>query len=69
MTPHDTLQHRAQALHLHGLLARWSEFAGEPWVEQLILCEEQERLRRSLERRLQAARIGRFKSWCDFDWG
>jgi DNA replication protein DnaC len=42
--------------------------AGEPWVERLILWEEQERLRRSLERRLQAARIGRFKSLCDFDW-
>ncbi len=68
MTPNDTLRQRAQALHLHGLLAHWPELAGEPWVEQLILWEEQERLRRSLERRLQAARIGRFKSLCDFDW-
>jgi DNA replication protein DnaC len=68
MTPNDTLRQRAQALYLHGLLAHWPELAGEPWVEQLILWEEQERLRRSLERRLQAARIGRFKSLCDFDW-
>lgn len=68
MTPDDALRRRAQALHLHGLLANWSEIAAEPWVEPLILWEEQERLRRSLERRLQAARIGRFKSLCDFDW-
>jgi DNA replication protein DnaC len=68
MTPDDTLRQRAQALHLHGLLAHWPEIAGEPWIERLILWEEQERLRRSLERRLQAARIGRFKPLCDFDW-
>ena len=68
MTPDDTLRQRAQALHLHGLLAHWPEIAGEPWIEQFILWEEQERLRRSLERRLQAARIGRFKSLCDFEW-
>lgn len=64
----DTLRQRAQALHLHGLLQHWPEIAAESWVVQLILWEEQERLRRSLERRLQAARIGRFKSLCDFDW-
>jgi DNA replication protein DnaC len=68
MTPDDPLHQRAQTLHLHGLLAHWAEIAGEPWVEPLIRWEEQERLRRSLERRLQAARIGRFKSLCDFDW-
>jgi hypothetical protein len=30
--------------------------------------EEQERGRRSLERRLGAVHIGRFKPLCDFDW-
>jgi len=68
MLLNDTLRQRAQALHLHGLVAHWSEIADERWVESLILWEEQERLRRSLERRLQAARIGRFKPLCDFDW-
>jgi DNA replication protein DnaC len=68
MTPDDTWQQRVQALHLHGLLAHWPEIAGEPWIERLIHWEEQERLRRSLERRLQAARIGPFKPLCDFDW-
>src|SRR5207247_6847333 len=37
-------------------------------VQDLINWEEQERTRRSLERRLRAAHIGRFKPACDFDW-
>jgi DNA replication protein DnaC len=68
MTPDDPLRQRAQALHLHGLVAHWPEIVGAPWLEALIGWEEQERQRRSLERRLQAARIGRFKPLCDFDW-
>jgi hypothetical protein len=34
----------------------------------LLGWEEQERARRSLERRLRTAHIGRFKVLCDFDW-
>lgn len=64
----DPLLHRSQALHLHGLVAHWAEVAGQPWVEALIGWEAQERQRRSLERRLQAAHIGSFKPVCDFDW-
>ena len=64
----DPLYLRAHALHLHGLLAHWAEVAGQPWVEALILWEEQERQRRSLERRLAAAHLGRFKPASDFDW-
>lgn len=64
----DILRDRARALHLHGLLAHWSEVAKEPWVATLIDWEEQERARRSLERRLQDAHIGQFKPLCDFDW-
>src|SRR6204780_3653522 len=64
----DTLQPRAKALHLHGLLAHWSEAAVAGWPEVLIGWEEDERARRSLERRLQSAHIGRFKPLCDFDW-
>jgi len=69
----EGLYARAKALRLHGLLAHWSEALAEPalakgWVEQLLDWEEQERARRSLERRLQEAHIGRFKSICDFDW-
>lgn len=68
MTPNDPLRQRALALHLHGLVAHWPEIVGAPWLDALIGWEEEERQRRSLERRLQAARIGRFKPLCDFDW-
>lgn len=62
------LQQRAKALQLHGLLAHWSEIATRDWLAPLIEWEESERARRSLERRLHAARIGRFKALADFDW-
>ena len=62
------LQQRAKALQLHGLLAHWSEIATRDWLAPLIEWEECERARRSLERRLHAARIGRFKALADFDW-
>src|SRR5262249_15085017 len=64
----DTLQVRAKALQLNGLLTHWTQVATEGWVNSLIDWEEHERARRSLERRLRAARIGRFKPICDFDW-
>jgi DNA replication protein DnaC len=63
----DTLQARAKALQLNGLLAHWTQVDTEGWVNSLIDWEEQERARRSLERRLREARIGRFKPVCDFD--
>jgi hypothetical protein len=47
-------------------LAHWPETATADWVEMLLDWEEQERARRSLERRLSAAHIGRFKPLCDF---
>jgi DNA replication protein DnaC len=68
MSEPDRLRARARALHLHGLLMHWSEVATQPWLAPLIDWEEQERFRRSLERRLQEAQIGRFKPLCDFDW-
>jgi DNA replication protein DnaC len=68
MTNLDALYARAKALRLHGLLAHWTEAATAGWLEALLDWEEQERGRRSLERRLGAAHIGRFKPACDFDW-
>ena len=68
MTNLDVLQARAKALHLHGLLAHWPEALATGWVEPLLDWEDEERARRSLERRLRDAHIGRFKSVCDFDW-
>jgi DNA replication protein DnaC len=68
MSKPDALRARAAALHLHGLLAHWSEAGAADWLAPLLGWEEQERHRRSLERRLKDARIGRFKPLCDFDW-
>ena len=66
------LQGRARALHLMGLLAHWSSVQGDParlgWTNELLGWEESERARRSLERRLRSAHIGRFKPLADFDW-
>jgi DNA replication protein DnaC len=67
-TPQRELFARVQRLGFFGLLACWNEIASEPWVERLVGLEEQERRRRSLERRLRSARIGAFKSIADFDW-
>jgi DNA replication protein DnaC len=68
MSDTDRLRNRATALRLHGLLAQWDRVAGAPWLAALIDWEEQERIRRSLERRQQHAHLGRFKPLCDFDW-
>jgi DNA replication protein DnaC len=68
MTPSEALRQRAATLHLNGLLAHWDELADSPWVETLLGWEEAERSRRSLERRLASAHIGRFKPLADFDW-
>jgi hypothetical protein len=48
----EALHRRAKALNLHGLLAHWEEAAAAGWLATLIDWEEQERTRRSLERRL-----------------
>jgi DNA replication protein DnaC len=64
----DALQARAKALNMHGLLAHWSEAVAGGWAAPLIGWEEDERARRSLERRIHGAHIGRFKPLCDFEW-
>jgi DNA replication protein DnaC len=67
-TDPNALKSRVRRLGLHGLLAHWADVADQPWVAALCAYEEQERQRRSLERRLRYARIGAFKSMADFDW-
>ena len=66
--PSASLRERAHALGLYGLLTRFDEFEGEPWLEEVLSLEEAERGRRSLERRLQNARLGRFKPMSEFQW-
>lgn len=61
------LRERAFQLGLHGLLEQWDE-ADPVWVEWLVRIEEEERQKRSLERRIRAGKLGRFKPLADFDW-
>ena len=58
--PIEWLVERAHALGLHGLVLHWSEAPDGAWLEWLIEVEEQERRRRSLERRQKNARLGRY---------
>ena len=66
----ETLRQQVSMLKLHGLLAHWDELTDEAlaWVTQWIAWETRERQQRGLQRRLRAARIGRFKPLADFDW-
>jgi DNA replication protein DnaC len=65
---HADLRARLQRLGLFGLLACCNDIADKPWLAELLTIEEAERQRRSLDRRLRAARIGTFKAVADFDW-
>lgn len=62
------LKERARRLGLWGLLASWDSLSKEAWVRDYLGVEEDERRRRSLERRIRGARLGAFKSMADFDW-
>jgi len=64
----QSLQQRARTLGLYGLLAHWEEAQRLNDVEQLLTWEEQERAKRSLERRFSLARLGSAKPLADFDW-
>ena len=66
--PSQLLYRRAQKLGFYGLLNDWDALAGEPWLEALLNREEAGRHQRSLERRIQNSKIGRFKSMADFDY-
>lgn len=64
----NTLQQRARALGLCGLLAHWNEAEKLEGLERLLDWEEKERARRSLERRFKRAHLGANKALADFDW-
>jgi DNA replication protein DnaC len=61
---------RATAEGLDDLLARAikQKWAHRQLLEEMARQEISARAARNLERRLQAARIGRFKTMADFDW-
>jgi DNA replication protein DnaC len=59
---------RLRALGLFGLIARYDQLADKPWLTEVLAIEEQERQKRSLDRRMRNSRIGSFKPMVDFDW-
>lgn len=75
--PNDDLASQLKGLNLlvtaqglDDLLARASTQRWSPrqLLEQVARSETEDRARRSLERRLAQARLGRFKPLADFDW-
>jgi len=62
------LKDRAKELGLNAIVADWNRFQDQPWLREIIELEEQERDRRSLERRIREAKIGHFKPISEFDW-
>jgi len=68
---HTRLREQVADLKLHGLLAHWDELDEQALTQlaQWVGWESEERQQRGLQRRLRAARIGRFKPLVDFDWG
>jgi len=64
----STLNERAATLKLYGLMEHWEEIHDQPWLQSLLEWEEEERAKRSLERRIKSAHVGRFKTLADFEW-
>ena len=59
-----------EALRFYGLSAHFDQLrpTEHSFVRRMLRWEEEERRRRSLEKRLKVARLGNFKQVVDFDW-
>ena len=68
--PIAVLKVRAKALKLYGLIEQWDDLTETDfdWITKLLQWEEVQRNHRSLERRLNSAKLGKFKLLADFDW-
>jgi len=64
----DDWRDDASELGLHGLLLHQDGVREAEWPAWLVRVEQEERARRSLERRIRTAKLGRFKPMADFDW-
>jgi DNA replication protein DnaC len=59
---------RAQKLGLLGLCIHIEKGEMQPWIPELLTMEEHARRQRSLERRIQSAHLGAYRSLADLDW-
>ncbi len=66
----ELLRQQAVELKLYGLQQHWHELTESqyPLISKLFNWERNERQQRSLERRLNQAKLGRFKPLNEFDW-
>ena len=64
----DNLKKRVAALAWYGILENWDEYEKAQWLPQIVKAEEEVRAKRGLDRRLRNAKLGKFKSFIDFDW-
>jgi len=55
-------------LKLYGLAANYENYRNEPWLQNLLQLEQDERKRRSLENRLRLANLGSYKPMVEYDW-
>jgi len=62
------LREQLKQLGFFGVLLHWDEVKEADWLPWLVEVEDVERQRRSLERRVRNAKLGRFKPMADFDW-
>jgi len=70
MTDIKILQQQAADLKLHGILDNWHNLTETQlsWLSTWFDWELATRKQRGLERRLNSAKIGKFKPLADFDW-
>ncbi|MCP4488004.1 MAG: ATP-binding protein [Gammaproteobacteria bacterium] len=70
MMQNEQFRQQAIELKLYGLQEHWQELNEEhyPWLEKLLCWERDARQQRSLQRRLNNAKLGRFKPLDEFDW-
>ena len=64
----DPLAQSLKSLKLFGLLAQIEDIRHQPWIQQVVAIESEDRLRRSLVHRLHSSGLPQFKPLCDFDW-
>jgi DNA replication protein DnaC len=62
------LKEKAKELGFHAVVARWEEYGKQAWLPGLLAEEEEERARRSMDRRIKEAKLGQFKPMSEFDW-
>jgi DNA replication protein DnaC len=62
------LKDRVERLGLRGVAANWEDFGDSEMLRKLVEIEEQDRGDRGLQRRIRNAKLGRFKSFSEFDW-